>query len=70
MNARRGHPGRPLLSATGADVLRGALERLRDNGLSRTEAAAEIMRRNFYDFIDSEVENDSDRCPRLRIIKR
>lgn len=51
-------------------MLRGAMERLRNNGLSRAEAATEMVRRSFYDYIDSEVERDSDKCPRLRIIKR
>lgn len=70
MAARKGHPARPLLSPTGADDLRGAVKRLRDNGLSSAEAAAEIVRKNFYDFIDSQAEEQSITCPRLRIIKR
>jgi hypothetical protein len=70
MTARKGHPAQPLLRPTGADVLRGAMERLRNNGLSHAEAATEIVRRSFYDYIDSEVERDSEKCPRLRIIKR
>lgn len=70
MTARKGHPAQPLLSPVGADQLRGAFERLRNNGLSRAEAATEMVRRNFYDFIDSEVELESNKVLRLRIIKR
>lgn len=69
--SREDHPARPLLDPTGADALRRAVERLRGNGLSGAEAAAEILRANFYDFIDSEVEAQPGRgCRRLRIIKR
>ncbi len=70
MAARKGHPAHPLLSPTGAEALRGAVERLRRNGLSGAEAATEIMRKNFYDFIDSEVDAQSERPLRLRIVKR
>lgn len=70
MAARKGHPARPLLDPTGSDALRGALRRLRANGLSNAEAAAEIIRRNLYDFLDDQTEEGSDSCPRLRIVKR
>ena len=70
MAAQEGRPARPLLGPTGAAKLRDAVERLRDNGLSNAEAAAEIVRRNFYDFIDEETEAMSGKCHRLRIIKR
>jgi hypothetical protein len=70
MVERKGHPARSLLNPTGADALRGAMERLRDNGLSSGEAAAEMLRKNFYDMIDAESDAQSDACPRLRIIKR
>jgi hypothetical protein len=70
MAARKGHPPRSLLHPTSSDALRGAIERLRANGLSHAEAAAEIMRRNFYDFIDSETDAQSGPCHRLRIVKR
>jgi hypothetical protein len=50
--------------------LRGALDRLRANGLSDGEAAAELLRRNFYDYVDAETDAGSDDCHRLRIIKR
>lgn len=70
MAAQKGHPPRSLLHPTGCDALRVALERLRANGLSKAEAATEILRRNFYDFVDSEADDQSGRCPRLRIIKR
>ena len=68
--AAKGRPARPLLGPTGAEALRNAVERLRTNGLSNAEAAAEIVRRNFYDFIDDESDAMSGKCPRLRIIKR
>lgn len=65
------HPPRFLLDPTGSDALRAALERLRANGLSSCEAAAEMLRRNFYDFVDAEAEPESGGpCPCLRIIKR
>lgn len=68
---REDHPDRSLLDPTGADALRRAVERLRGNGLSGAEAATEILRANFYDFIDSEVEaQEGRRCRRLRIVKR
>jgi len=70
MATPEGRPARPLLGPVGAGALRNAVERLRNNGLSNAEAAAEIVRRNFYDFIDDEVEAKSEKCPRLRIIKR
>lgn|GEM_PF-3920020 len=70
MAHRQGHPPRSLLDPTDCDTLRGALERLRANGLSRAEAAAELLRRKFYDFVDAEVDADTQSCPRLRIIKR
>lgn len=70
MAVRKGHPARSILDPTGADRLRLAVERLRDNGLSSAEAAAEILRKNLYDFLDSEADPRSDGCPRLRIIKR
>lgn len=70
MAARKGRPARPLLDPTGAAALRAAVERLRGNGLSNAEAAAEIVRRNFYDFIDGEADAMSGKCHRLRIIKR
>ena len=69
MDARKGHPARPLLGPTAADDLKDAVNRLRANGLSSAEAAAEIVRKNFYDFIDAQTEG-SDLCHRLRIIKR
>jgi hypothetical protein len=70
MAAHNERPTRPLLSPIGADVLRAAVERLRSNGLSGAEAATEIVRRNFYDFIDAHAATESGKCPRLRIIKR
>lgn len=70
MAAQEGRPARPLLGPTRAAALRNAVERLRGNGLSNAEAAAEIVRRSFYDFIDDETEAKSGKCPRLRIIKR
>jgi hypothetical protein len=70
MATRNGRPAHSLLKPTGADALRSALERLRGNGLSDSEAAAEMLRRNFYDFIDSEIEPQSSKCSRLRIVKR
>jgi hypothetical protein len=66
----KGRPAQSLLNPTGAGELRGALERLRNNGLSGAEAATELLRRNFYDFIDSETEPQSSKVQRLRIIKR
>lgn len=69
MVARQGHPARSLLESTDADGLRRAFDRLRANGLSRAEAASEILRRNFYDFVDSQMDGE-DRCRRLRIVKR
>lgn len=70
MVVRKGHPAHRLLDPTSAGALRGAWERLRGNGLSNAEAAAEIVRKNFYDFIDSESDAQSAACPRLRIVKR
>lgn len=70
MAARKGRPAQPLLGPTGAAALRDAVARLRSNGLSNAEAAAEIVRRNFYDFIDDETDAQSEKCLRLRIIKR
>lgn len=70
MAARKDHPARSLLDPTGADPLRRAVERLRANGLSGAEAAAELLRTNFYDFMDAESETESRNCLRLRIIKR
>jgi hypothetical protein len=46
------------------------MERLRANGLSKAEAAAELLRRRFYDVVDAETEARSEPCPRLRIVKR
>ncbi|HET9095866.1 MAG TPA: hypothetical protein VFN37_04340 [Candidatus Baltobacteraceae bacterium] len=46
------------------------MERLRANGLSKTEAAAELLRGNFYDFLDAEADEQSAHCHRLRIVKR
>jgi hypothetical protein len=59
-----------LLEATDSAALRAAFERLRANGLSRGEAAAELLRRNFYDFVDSQSDAGTEPCHRLRIIKR
>jgi hypothetical protein len=59
-----------LLNPTGAGEFRDAVTRLRDNGLTGAEAATEMLRRSFYDFIDSESEPDSSKVQRLRIIKR
>jgi hypothetical protein len=70
MAKRKGRPARSLLNPTDADELRGAIARLRDDGLSQSEAGAELLRRNFYDFIDSETEPQSEKCSRLRIVKR
>lgn len=70
MAARKGHPAHRLLVATNSDALRIALERLRGQGLSRAEAAAEMLRRKFYEFVDSETDARSEPCHRLRIIKR
>lgn len=70
MAAQKGRPARSLLDPTGSANLRGALARLRANGLTRAEAAAEIIRRNLYDFLDDETQEGSDACPRLRIVKR
>lgn len=70
MAARKGTPPRSLLQPTSSDALRGALARLRANGLSQAEAAAEMLRRNFYDFVDSEMDAQSATCHRLRIVKR
>ncbi|HKU67329.1 MAG TPA: hypothetical protein VJP85_06125 [Candidatus Baltobacteraceae bacterium] len=70
MAIQKGRPAHPLLSPTGADALQRALVRLRANGLSGAEAATEIMRRNFYDFIDAQADGDTGTCPRLRIVKR
>lgn len=70
MAGRQGHPPRSLLVSTSSDALRGAMERLRSGGLSQAEAAAEILRRNFYDFVDSETDAQSEPCHRLRIVKR
>lgn len=67
---RKGRPAFSLLNPTSADALRRALERLRAGGLSRAEAGAEILRRNFYDFVDSETAAQDERCHRLRIVKR
>lgn len=70
MADRKGHPARSLLNPTSSDALRVAIERLRANGLSHAEAAAEILRRNFYDYVDSETDAQSEPCHRLRIVKR
>ena len=70
MAARKERPPHSLLGPTSSDALRGAIERLRANGLSHAEAAAEIMRRNFYDFVDAETDAQSAPCHRLRIVKR
>jgi hypothetical protein len=50
--------------------LQSALERLRRNGLSKAEAAAELLRAKFYDFVDAESDAQNSACPRLRIVKR
>jgi hypothetical protein len=59
--------GRPavgrLLDATGVADLRIAVKRLREGGMSETQAATEVVRENFYEWIDSGEE------PRLRIVK-
>lgn len=70
MVSRKGHPARSLLDPTSSDALRVAIARLRAGGLSHTEAAAEILRRNFYDFVDSQTDAQSEACHRLRIVKR
>jgi hypothetical protein len=70
MAARKRHPARLLLNPTDSDALRTAIERLRENGLSHAEAAAEMLRRKFYDFVDSETDAQSEPCHRLRIVKR
>lgn len=70
MVVRKGHPARSILDPTGADHLRTALERLRSNGLSKAEAAAEILRKNLYDFLDAHSDEESPACRRLRIVKR
>jgi hypothetical protein len=70
MAKRKGRPARSLLKPTDADALRGAMERLRGDGLSQSEAGAELLRGNFYDFIDSQTEPQSSKCTRLRIVKR
>jgi hypothetical protein len=61
-----------ILHQTNARSLQGAVERLRSGGLSRTEAAVEIMRQNFDEWIDGESDGDAGemRAPRLRIVKR
>jgi hypothetical protein len=70
MAVRKGHPARSILDPIGADLLRRALERLRENGLSRAEAAAELVRANLYEVLDSERDAESAAWVRLRIVKR
>lgn len=69
MAARKVHPARSLLDPTSSGALRVALERLRSAGLSRGEAAAELLRLNFYDFVDAQTQQSPPRH-RLRIVKR
>lgn len=59
-----------LLVPTGADVLRKAVERLRGDGLTRTEAAAEVVRENLYEWLDQESDTRPTASLRLRIVKR
>jgi hypothetical protein len=70
MAGRKGHPPHSLLDPTSSDALRVAIDRLRAGGLSHAEAAAEMLRRRFYDLVDSETDAQSEPCHRLRIVKR
>ena len=70
MAARKGLPAHSLLKPTSSGALRAALERLRANGLSGREAGAELLRRNFYDLMDSQVDAGGEVPHRLRIVKR
>ncbi|HEY9180656.1 MAG TPA: hypothetical protein VIO32_08040 [Candidatus Baltobacteraceae bacterium] len=70
MAVQKGHPARSILGPFSAEALRVALQRLRANGLSSEEAAAEMLRKNLYDYLDSETDAQSRPCSRLRIVKR
>lgn len=59
-----------LLDPTAVGALRVAVERLRGSGLSSAEAATEMVRQNFADWIDSESDRESGAASRLRIVKR
>lgn len=59
-----------LLDPTGSAELRNAVERLRERGLSRTEAAAEVVRENLYDWLEEESDARPAASLRLRIVKR
>ena len=64
----RRRDGEPVLNPVSVQSLRGAVERLRDTGMSKTEAAAEIVRQNIYEWIDTESDGENIAL-RLRIVK-
>lgn len=65
MKNKRPHPAAGfLLDSEQAGSLRASVERLRMQGLSAREAAAELVRENIYDWLDS--ESDSGAVKRLR----
>ena len=61
---------RSVLQPTGVLVLRNALNRLRDEGMSGAEAATQVVRQNFLEWIDEETQaRTTSRALRLRIVK-
>jgi hypothetical protein len=59
-----------LLDPTAAGALRVAVQRLREGGLSSAEAATEVVRQNFAEWLDSESDGQDGAASRLRIVKR
>ena len=65
---RRPPGGETVLEPVSVRSLQGAVERLREPGMTTGEAAAQVVRENIYEWIDD--ERDGERIAlRLRIVK-
>ncbi len=62
------HPDPAVVLDATRSALHGAVERLRMSGMSRSEAASEMLRSKIYDWAESESDEDGG-LPRLRSVK-
>jgi len=65
---KRSSTGEAVLNPVAVSSLRVAVERLRESGMSSSEAAAEVVRQNIYEWIDTERDGETIAL-RLRIVK-
>ncbi|HEV3154478.1 MAG TPA: hypothetical protein VGZ02_11790 [Candidatus Baltobacteraceae bacterium] len=65
---KRSSTGETVLNPVAVSSLRVAVERLRESGMSSSEAAAEVVRQNIYEWIDTERDGETIAL-RLRIVK-